>query len=187
MSSQSKTHEHQCIITQKIKPKGLLFFHLKSEVLGVTVLVRVQKPSTEVDRTEILEDFCGMFRYTGKGKNRLSWERGEGLIEKVRFPECPNLFPLPPPFWRPCYLTFEGLRSQSYRLGKSRRSPTKCLFVFILLVCFWKPRCLGCTCQYFHLPLPRHCWWIMEPFPFDPRRSSESFPPFFYCDTIHIT
>lgn len=74
MSSQSKTHEHQGIITQKIKPKGLLFFHLKSEVLGVTVLVRVQKPSTEVDRTEILEDFCGtsVFRYTGKGKNKLS-------------------------------------------------------------------------------------------------------------------
>lgn len=76
---------------------------LSPKAVDLTVLVKVQKPSTEIYRVGILGDFWGtsMFKHAGEGKNRLSWEIGEGLIEHVRFHECPNLFPPPSPFTLP--------------------------------------------------------------------------------------
>lgn len=121
--------------------------------------------------------------------NRLPWETGEGLIEKGRFHECLNLLPPSPPFWRQCFPTFGGLgtlgnyfpspsisvRSQSCHLGKSRQNPTEGLFGFIWLFCFWNSRCLGCTCQYLHLPCPDIANGLGSPFPLVP----ESFSPHF--------
>ena len=147
------------------------------------------------NRVAVLQDFCGtsMFKYSGKGKNKLSWETGEGLTGKGSFHECPDLSPPPLPFQCQCLLTFEGLktlgnylpplsisvRSQSYRLGKSRQNPTKCLFGFILLVCFWNSRSLGCPCQYLHLLCPDVADGLWDPFPLIPDVSSEFFSPFF--------
>lgn len=157
----------------------------------MTVLVKVKMPSTEIGRTEMPEDFCGtsMFKYRGKGKRRLPWETGEGLLEKLKFRERPNLLFPSPPFWRQCFPTFGGLgtlgnyfpspsisvKSRSWRLKKSRQNPTKGLFGFILLFCFWNPRCLGFTCQYLHLPCTDIANRLWNPFPLVPE---SFFPPF---------
>lgn len=87
------------------RSRGLPFFHLKSDVVDVTVLVESTEAKSR-ERVAVLQDVCGtsMLKYPRKGKNRFSPANRRGPPREGKTYVCPDLLPPLLPFQCQCFL-----------------------------------------------------------------------------------